>query len=234
MGHSCSLQDTLLVLLLAQSNGYQMLASATLLHIHLKKKVQILFSLICLKINKQLVVSTGRSTSQCLTVWLYLPLGQATSPCICIKEENECCSGRLVDKKESWIANWLNLEDGLNDCFMWGFNDWLSVKRLTASPDWLMDWLTYWLTDWLIDWLTNWQTDWWTDWLKDWTIEHWLYGFFLDQNDHWKIDWQVDRIFDCLSVYLSLSLTDQSWHYLATEKHSNRKKKIRWYTYPSS
>ena len=36
MGHSCSLQDTLLALLWVQSNGHQMLVSATLLHIHLK------------------------------------------------------------------------------------------------------------------------------------------------------------------------------------------------------
>ena len=161
--------------------------------------------------------------TDCLTV---LPTRQATSPCICIKEDNDPCSGRLVDKNESWIADWLNLEDGLNDCFMWGFNDWLSVKRLTASPDWLMDWLTDWLIDWLTDW---WLTDWQTERLNDW-----LYVIFLDQNDHWKIDWQINRIFDCLSVCLSLSLTDWSRHYLTTEKHSNSKKKLRWYTYPSS
>ena len=176
--------------------------------------------------------------TDCLTVratW------QATSPCICIKEENNPCSGRLVDKKESWIANWLNLEDGLNHWFIWRFNDWLSVNRLTASPDWLMDWLTHWVIDWWI-WLTHWVIDWWidwltdgqSDWLTDWTIERLTDVIILHQNDHWKIDWQVDRIFDCLSVCLSLSLTDWSWHYLTTEKHSNSKKKLRWYTYPSS
>ena len=138
--------------------------------------------------------------TDCLTV---PPTRQATSPCICIKEDNDPCSRRLVDKNESWIADWLNLEDGLNDCFMWGFNDWLSVKRLTASPDWLMDWLT------------DWQTE---------RLNDWLYVIFLDQNDHWKIDWQVERIFDCLSVCLSLSLTDWSRHYLTTQKHSNSKK----------
>ena len=37
-GHSCWLQDILLVLLSALSNGHQMLASATLLHTHLKGK----------------------------------------------------------------------------------------------------------------------------------------------------------------------------------------------------
>ena len=138
--------------------------------------------------------------TDCLTV---PPTWQATSPCICIKEENDPCSGRLVDKNESWIADGLNLEDGLNDCFMWGFNDWLSVKRLTASPDWLMDWLTDWLIDWLIDWLT----DWWIDWLTDWTIERLTVCYF--SRPEWPLeDWLTGRENIWLSFCLSVSLPD--------------------------
>ena len=169
--------------------------------------------------------------TDCLTV---PPTWQATSPCICIKEENDPCSGRLVDKNESWIANWLNLEDGLNHWFKWGFNDWLSFERLTASPDWLMDWLTDWLTDSLIDWLIDWLTDWWTDWLTDWMIE-WLTVCYFSRPEWPSEDWLTSTwIFDCLSVCLSLSLIDWPQHYLTTGKHSNSKKKFRWYTYPSS
>ena len=141
-----------------------------------------------------------RSVTDCLTV---PPTWQATSPCICIKEENDPCSGRLVDKNESWIANWLNLEDGLNHWFIWGFNDWLSFERLTASPDWLMDWLTDWLTHWLIDWLTDWLTDGLTDWQTEW-LNDWLYVIFLDQNDHRRIDWPVHEY---LTVFLSVCLS---------------------------
>ena len=149
--------------------------------------------------------------TDCLTIratW------QATSPCICIKEENNPCSGRLVDKKESWIANWLNLEDGLNHWFIWRFNDWLSVNRLTASPDWLMDWLTHWVIDWWI-WLTHWVIDWWidwltdgqSDWLTDWTIERLTVRYY--STPEWPLeDWRTGRQNIWLSFCLSVSLPD--------------------------
>ena len=93
--------------------------------------------------------------------------------------------------------------------------DYLLKDLLPHLTGWWIDWLTDWLIDWLTDGLTDWQTE---------RLNDWLYVIFLDQNDHWKIDWQVETIFDCLSVCLSLSLTDWSRHYLATEKHSNSKK----------
>ena len=115
--------------------------------------------------------------------------------------------------------------------------DYLLKDLLLHLTGWWIDWLTDWLTDWLIDLLIDWLIDCLMDGLTDWQTERlndWLYVIFLHHNDHWKIDWQINRIFDCLSVCLSLSLTDWSRHYLAPGKHSNSKKKLRWYTYPSS
>ena len=111
--------------------------------------------------------------------------------------------------------------------------DYLLKDLLLHLTGWWIDWLTDWLTDWLIDWLIDCLMDGLTDWQTE-RLNDWLYVIFLHQNDHWKIDWQINRIFDCLSVCLSLSLTDWSRHYLAPGKHSNSKKKLRWYTYPSS